>query len=265
MVPSPTNRHQFVLLNLVAVLMEYTQQHGGRLLFAPSDVVFTQYDVVQPDLLYFSEARRHLVQLDAPTDAAPDLTVEVISPGTSTHDRVRKQATYARFGVSEYWIVDPFEETIESFSLDGHVYRAGIRSPAAPAWPCRREFRGSAWPPRASSISAERSRLAAGFQHAHDPASCRPEHQDRRGRHLRARRRHLRRLGRARSGEARTHGRASSTARRRSAVRRSARSSAPSSGSTRTGRSRTRSRTASPTTSSRDLDDGRRPFTGACR
>ena len=123
-VPSPTNRHQFVLLNLVAVLMEYTQQHGGRLLFAPSDVVFTQYDVVQPDLLYFSEARRHLVRLDAPTSAAPDLTVEVISPGTSTHDRVRKQATYARFGVREYWIVDPFEETIESFSLDGHVYRA---------------------------------------------------------------------------------------------------------------------------------------------
>jgi Uma2 family endonuclease len=123
-VPSPTNRHQFVLLNLVAVLMEYRQQHGGRLLFAPSDVVFTQYDVVQPDLLYFSEARRHLVQLDAPTSAAPDLTVEVISPGTSTHDRVRKQATYARFGVREYWIVDPFEETIESFSLDGHVYRA---------------------------------------------------------------------------------------------------------------------------------------------
>ena len=123
-VPSPTNRHQFVLLNLVAVLMEYEQRYGGRLLFAPSDVVFTQYNVVQPDVLYFGEARRHLVQLDTPTSAAPDLTVEVVSPGTSTHDRVRKQTTYARFGVGEYWIVDPFEETIEIFSLDGHAYRA---------------------------------------------------------------------------------------------------------------------------------------------
>jgi Uma2 family endonuclease len=123
-VPSPTNRHQFVLLNLVAVLMEYEQRHGGRLLFAPSDVVFTQYNVVQPDVLYFSEARRHLVQLDTPTNAAPDLTVEVVSPGTSSHDRVRKQATYARFGVREYWIVDPFDETIEVFSLEGSVYRA---------------------------------------------------------------------------------------------------------------------------------------------
>ena len=121
-VPSPTNRHQFVLLDLVAVLMEYEQRHGGRLLFAPSDVVFTQYNVVQPDVLYFSEARRHLVQLDTPTNAAPDLTVEVVSPGTSSHDRVRKQATYARFGVREYWIVIR-STTIETSSLEGSVYR----------------------------------------------------------------------------------------------------------------------------------------------
>ena len=123
--------------------MEYEQQHGGRLLFAPSDVVFTQYDVVQPDLLYFSEARRHLVQLDTPTDAAPDLTVEVISPGTSTHDRVRKQATYARFGVREYWIVDPFEETIEIFSLDGHVYRAASVTAKHRRGPYRRRIAGA--------------------------------------------------------------------------------------------------------------------------
>ena len=122
-VPSPTNRHQVVLKNLVALLMEYEKQNGGRLLFAPSDVVFTQYNVIQPDLLYFSEARRHLVQLDKPTDVPPDLTVEVISPGTSSHDRGRKQAMCARFGVREYWIVDPLEETVEIFVLEGNAYR----------------------------------------------------------------------------------------------------------------------------------------------
>jgi Uma2 family endonuclease len=122
-VPSPTNRHQVVLKNLVALLMEHERQHGGRFLFAPSDVVFTQYNVIQPDLLYFSEARRHLVQLDKPTDVPPDLTVEVISPGTSEHDRGRKQAMYARFGVREYWIVDPMEQTIEIFVIDGNAYR----------------------------------------------------------------------------------------------------------------------------------------------
>jgi Uma2 family endonuclease len=111
------------LRNLVALFLEYAKEHGGRLLFAPSDVVFTPFNVIQPDLLYFSEARRHLVQLDTPTDIAPDLTVEVISPGTSAHDRGRKQAMCARFGVSEYWIVDPLEATIEIFVLDGRGYR----------------------------------------------------------------------------------------------------------------------------------------------
>jgi Uma2 family endonuclease len=122
-VPSPTNRHQMVLRNLVALFLEYAKEHRGRLLFAPSDVVFTPFNVIQPDLLYFSEARRHLVQLDTPTDIAPDLTIEVISPGTSAHDRGRKQAVCARFGVSEYWIVDPLAATIEIFVLDGRGYR----------------------------------------------------------------------------------------------------------------------------------------------
>jgi Uma2 family endonuclease len=122
-VPSPTNRHQMVLRNLVALFLEHAKEYGGRLLFAPSDVVFTQFNVIQPDLLYFSEARRHLVQLDTPTDIAPDLTVEVISPGTSAHDRGPKQAVCARFGVREYWLVDPLKETIEIFVLDGNAYR----------------------------------------------------------------------------------------------------------------------------------------------
>ena len=123
LVPSPTNRHQVVLKNLVALLMAYEREHGGRMLFAPSDVVFTQFNVVQPDVLYFVEARRHLVRFERPTDAAPDLVVEVVSPGTSAHDRSRKLATYARFGVHECWILDPLDETIEILVLDGADYR----------------------------------------------------------------------------------------------------------------------------------------------
>lgn len=123
LVPSPTNRHQVVLKNLVALLVAYEREHGGRLLFAPSDVVFTQYNVIQPDVLYFLEARRHLVQFDRPTDAAPDLVLEVVSPGTSTHDRSRKRAMYARFGVREYWIVDPLDETVEILVLEGPTYQ----------------------------------------------------------------------------------------------------------------------------------------------
>lgn len=130
-VPSPTNRHQLVLRNLVVLFLEYERQHGGRLLFAPSDVVFSQYNVIQPDLLYFSKTRQHLVQLDAPTQAAPDLTVEVLSPGTSAHDRGRKQALCARFDVREYWIVDPSNETVEIYVLESGVYRLATAAGAA--------------------------------------------------------------------------------------------------------------------------------------
>ena len=122
-VPSPNNRHQFVLQNFVALFLEHQRQHGGRVLFAPSDVVFSEHNVIQPDLLYFVESRRDLVPIDRPTESAPDLTVEVMSPGTSRHDRTRKKAMYARFGVREYWIVDPLAETIEVFVLDGREYR----------------------------------------------------------------------------------------------------------------------------------------------
>jgi Uma2 family endonuclease len=122
-VPSATNRHQLVLAQLFLQLHAFERTHGGRLLMAPSDVVFNQYNVLQPDLLYFAQTRKHLVQLDKPTDVSPDLAIEILSPSTSTHDRTRKQAMYARFGVPEYWIVDPADETIEIFVLERGSYR----------------------------------------------------------------------------------------------------------------------------------------------
>jgi Uma2 family endonuclease len=122
-VPSATNRHQLILQQLYDQLRAFERARGGRLLVAPSDVVFNQYNVLQPDLLFFTQARRHLVQLDRPTDVSPDLAIEILSPSTSTHDRTRKQAMYVRFGVGEYWIVDPVDETIEVFVIEQGVYR----------------------------------------------------------------------------------------------------------------------------------------------
>jgi Uma2 family endonuclease len=122
-VPSATNRHQLVAQRLYDELRAFERVHGGRILMAPSDVVFNQYNVLQPDLLYFTQTRKHLVQLDTPTDASPDLAIEILSPSTSAHDRTRKQAMYARFGVGEYWIVDPAAETIEIFVLEHGFYR----------------------------------------------------------------------------------------------------------------------------------------------
>lgn len=79
---------------------------------APFDVVLTQHDVVQPDLLFLSEARRGQIT-ETHLQGAPDLVVEILSPSTRERDLLVKKALYARHGVREYWIVDPREKTIE--------------------------------------------------------------------------------------------------------------------------------------------------------
>ena len=83
---------------------------------------FSEYDVVQPDVLFFGPARAHLVDLDRAIRHAPDLCVEILSPSTEATDRGRKMQMFARYGVPEYWIVDPVKQTIEVHRLEAGSY-----------------------------------------------------------------------------------------------------------------------------------------------
>ena len=74
---------------------------------APCDVVLSDTDVVQPDLLFVSRAREHLLGGGDNVRGAPDLVIEILSPATADRDRGYKRALYARHGVAEYWLVDP--------------------------------------------------------------------------------------------------------------------------------------------------------------
>jgi Uma2 family endonuclease len=116
-VPSPLPRHQIISANVAELLRSYVAAHGGTYLVTPIDIVFSEYDVLMPDLVLFVEARMHLVQLDAPIRHAPDLAVEILSPSTAATDRGRKMQMFARYGVREYWIVDPVEERLEIHTL----------------------------------------------------------------------------------------------------------------------------------------------------
>ena len=116
-VPSPLPRHQIVADKLGQMLNAYANARGGLVLISPIDIVFSQYDVVQPDLVFFQASRRHFVQLDAPIRHAPDLAVEVLSPSTTATDRGKKMHMLERYGVQEYWIVDSIRETIEIYTL----------------------------------------------------------------------------------------------------------------------------------------------------
>jgi len=111
--PSPTNKHQTIAMNLALVLQQFVSDRLlGRVRFAPLDVVLSNHDVAQPDILFVSNARSSIIT-EANMQGAPDLVVEILSPGTAEYDRGYKRALYGRHGVREYWLVDPDAETVE--------------------------------------------------------------------------------------------------------------------------------------------------------
>jgi Uma2 family endonuclease len=116
-VPSPFPRHQRVGMHIGEVLGEYERASGGIVFAVPIDIVFTEYDVIQPDLVFFTKERRHLIRMWQETRVPPDLAIEVLSRGTERRDRGRKMALLAQFGVPEYWIVDPAKNLLEIYAL----------------------------------------------------------------------------------------------------------------------------------------------------
>lgn len=111
--PAPNLRHQRLQLRLGMRLAQFIKERGlGELFFAPCDVVLSDTDVVQPDLLFVSRERRHLLSGGDNVRGAPDLVVEILSPATAERDRGYKRTLYAKHGVKEYWLVDPAAETV---------------------------------------------------------------------------------------------------------------------------------------------------------
>ena len=117
--PSPNTKHQRVVGRLFYALQEFLgKQPLGEVLLSPYDIVLSDLDVVEPDLVYVSRENRGritAVNLQGP----PDLAVEVISESSRRHDEVTKRKLYERAGVKEYWIVDPEIETVKVHRLTG--------------------------------------------------------------------------------------------------------------------------------------------------
>jgi Uma2 family endonuclease len=113
--PAPKTKHQKTSFNLTVAMGSFVKQRGlGLILAAPSDVILSNENVVQPDLLFVSAARASIVTEDN-IHGAPDLVVEIISETTRKKDEVTKRKLYERFGVQEYWVVDPELETVKIF------------------------------------------------------------------------------------------------------------------------------------------------------
>jgi len=114
--PSPNIRHQVISGSLYLLLGAWLEAHpGGRAFYAPLDVIFSRFDVVEPDLLYLSAARAAEAMRGDFVQVVPDLVVEILSKGTRKRDETIKRQLYERTGVTEYWIVNPESESIRVF------------------------------------------------------------------------------------------------------------------------------------------------------
>lgn len=123
--PALIDKHQATLGNLAFALPAL--QPAGEWRFAPSDVYLDDLNVVQPDLFWVSDENPNCHLIENYWHGAPDLVIEILSPGTSRRDRDVKYSLYERTGVREYWLVDAQELYIEVYGLqDGKFTRQGL-------------------------------------------------------------------------------------------------------------------------------------------
>lgn len=123
--PGPNVLHQTIIGILFEVLRRAARDTGSKVMLSPMDVTLADDTILQPDLLYIAKARRHIIKQRV--EGPPDLVIEIVS-GTSRRDRVEKLDLYARYGVAEYWSVDPDSQMLEFLINENGGYV--VQSPA---------------------------------------------------------------------------------------------------------------------------------------
>lgn len=109
---------------MVRIRSHLERLHTGEVFYAPLDIVFSHYDVVEPDLMYFSHARASEVLTDLHARGSPELIIEIASKRTRKRDETIKRRLYERSGLSEYWVVDPAIDVVRVYRLaDGRYSR----------------------------------------------------------------------------------------------------------------------------------------------
>jgi len=118
--PSPRLRHQDLVGRLYLAFGNYLEARGGgKVYLVPADVVLSDINVVEPDLLFVADDRLDILT-ELNVRGVPSLVIEVVSD--SRMDRVRKRDLYEQFGVPEYWIVDPDADRVEVYRLSSGAY-----------------------------------------------------------------------------------------------------------------------------------------------
>ncbi len=120
--PAPRTKHQKISVCLSGCLYAYLQQsQKGNVFTAPTDVVLSDLDVIQPDILVITK-KREIIITEKNIQGPPDLVVEILSDSSRKTDEIIKRKLYERYQVQEYWIIDPELETVKIYRLSGQAY-----------------------------------------------------------------------------------------------------------------------------------------------
>jgi len=121
---APSATHQSILVELSRQIANYLIGKSCKVFVAPFDVCINgkgdlDDTVVQPDILVICDNEK--IE-DKYCNGAPDLTIEILSPSTSRHDRIVKLNKYLQAGVREYWIIDPVDKSVTVHLLENNKY-----------------------------------------------------------------------------------------------------------------------------------------------
>src|SRR5690625_537728 len=117
MSPAPLDQHQKTLSEIYLQIGTFVKKHLlGESRIAPYDVYLGQKNAFQPDIVFISNERLSVIEEDG-LHGAPDLVIEILSPSTAKYDLEEKKEVYERFGVKEYWTVEPASRSVQGWFL----------------------------------------------------------------------------------------------------------------------------------------------------
>lgn len=132
MSPTPTNLHQRIIRKLSIKLSDFVERNDlGEVFFAPLDIYLDKNaNAVHPDIIFISKINPSQPLDNVPYEGIPDLLVEIPSPGNNKHDLVTKKNLYEKFGVKEYWIIDPTSNESIVYQLSAEEYKLVAKNTA---------------------------------------------------------------------------------------------------------------------------------------
>ncbi len=117
MSPAPLDNHQKILGRIFAKVHAIVEENNlGEVRVAPYDVHFNEENIFQPDIVFVAKENTHLIK-ERGLYGAPDLVIEILSPSNKSYDKKDKKQVYEKYGVKEYWIIEPTEKLVTGFTL----------------------------------------------------------------------------------------------------------------------------------------------------